>query len=285
MTDDRITSITERGASKLGAARHQSILAMISRGEILAVGELASRFGVSQETIRRDIRALEDAGMLKRIHGGAAPAGAVDLTARRPVIERLSVDREAKALAAAAALPLFEEGMNVFLGGSSTMALLADELARNGPAMSVTTNMIDIATVLSVTERFAVTLLGGVMNATTRTLTGPDMLRGLETRVFDLSVCGASAIDAKHGFLGPSEGHTAIGAALADRSRRLAFVADASKFARLDTHVMQPLNKIDFLATDRPPPEEAAASLRIAGIAVLLPQQLDEAFNDRKEQR
>ncbi|UCI31697.1 DeoR/GlpR family DNA-binding transcription regulator [Mesorhizobium sp. B4-1-4] len=271
MQDDRITSLAERGASRLGAARHKSILAMIARGEILAVGELASRFGVSQETIRRDIRALEDAGMLKRIHGGAAPAGAVDLTARKPVTERLSVDRDAKALAATAALPLFEEGMNVFLGGSSTMSLLADELARRGPAMTVTTNMIDIATTLSASGRFVVTLLGGVVNPMTHTLIGTDTIRALEKRVFDLGACGASAIDPRHGFLGPTEWHGALSATLAERCQRLAFVADASKFGRVDAHIVQPFDKVDVLATDQEPTEDMVSLLEGYGVVVLLP--------------
>src|SRR5262249_23763148 len=129
-----------RDGATLGAARQQHILAMISRGDIIAVGDLAHRFGVSQETIRRDIRTLAEAGGLRRVHGGAAPAGAVDLTARRPVAERLDVQRAAKTRAAQAALPLFADGMNVFLGGSSTMLLLGEALAQRGPALSVTTN-------------------------------------------------------------------------------------------------------------------------------------------------
>ena len=164
MPDQKHAPSRRRDGATLGAARQQRIIAMISHGDIIAVGDLALEFGVSPETIRRDIRALEEAGGLRRVHGGAAPAGAVDLTARRPVVERLGVEREAKTLAARAALPLFEDGMNVFLGGSSTMLLLAEALAQQGPALSVTTNMIDIATMLAANGRCKVTLLGGVVN-------------------------------------------------------------------------------------------------------------------------
>jgi DeoR/GlpR family transcriptional regulator of sugar metabolism len=259
-----------RDGATLGAARQQRIIAMISRGDIIAVGDLALQFGVSPETIRRDIRALEEAGGLRRVHGGAAPAGAVDLTARRPVVERLGVEREAKTLAARAALPLFEDGMNVFLGGSSTMLLLAEALAQQGPALSVTTNMIDIATMLAANGRCKVTLLGGVVNAATRTLTGANTLEALDRQVFDLAVCGASAIDPVHGVLGPSEWHAAIGAALAKRSRRLAFVADSGKFGRGDAYVVQPLVRIDTLATDRRPPPEIDEEIAAAGITLLV---------------
>lgn len=272
--DDRAPSQGREGA-KLSAARQQGILSLISRGDIIAVGDLAVRFGVSQETIRRDIRALEEAGGLRRVHGGAAPVtGAVDLTARRPVVERLGVEREAKAAAAQAALPLCKDGMNVFLGGSSTMLLLAEALAQQGVVLSATTNMIDIADVLATAGQCKVTLLGGVMKPTTRTLVGPDVLKVLEKQVFDLALCGASAIDATHGFLGPSEWHGAIGSLLAERSRSLAFVADATKFGRSDSHVVQPLNKVDALATDRPPSEDMAAALTDAGVTLMLPETI-----------
>jgi DeoR/GlpR family transcriptional regulator of sugar metabolism len=270
MPDQKHAPSRRRDGATLGAARQQRIIAMISRGDIIAVGDLALQFGVSPETIRRDIRALEEAGGLRRVHGGAAPAGSVDLTARRPVVERLDVEREAKTLAARAALPLFEDGMNVFLGGSSTMLLLAEALAQQGPALSVTTNMIDIATMLAANGRCKVTLLGGVVNAATRTLTGANTLEALDRQVFDLAVCGASAIDPVHGVLGPSEWHAAIGAALAKRSRRLAFVADSGKFGRGDAYVVQPLDRIDTLATDRRPPPEIDEEIAAAGITLLV---------------
>jgi len=264
-------SSRRRDGATLGAARQQRILDMVSRGEIIAVGDLAQRFGVSQETIRRDIRTLDEAGGLRRVHGGAAPAGAVDLTARRPVVERLDVDRAEKTLAAQAALPLFKDGMNVFLGGSSTMLLLAEALTQHTAALSVTTNMIDIATTLAATGRCKVTLLGGTLNAATRTLIGPHMLEALDRQVFDLAACGASAIDPLHGALGPSEWHAAIGAALARRARRLAFIVNAGKFGRSDAHVVLPINRIDALATDRRPPPPIDQEIAATGISLLLP--------------
>lgn len=264
-----------RDRSKLGAARQQDILALVSRGDIIAVGDLADRFGVSQETVRRDIRTLQEAGRLRRVHGGAAPAGTLDLTARRPVVERLAMDRDAKLLAAAAGLALFGDGMTVFLGGSSTMLLLADLLARQEVALSVTTNMVDIAMVLATGGRCKVTLLGGVLKPDTRTLTGPDVLRALERRVFDLAVCGTSAIDPRRGFLAPSEWHAAIGEVLAERAQRLAFVADAGKFGRIDAHVVQPFGKVSALATDRPPDGDMRDALAAAGVGVVLPEMAD----------
>lgn len=263
-----------RRAAQLSAARRQSILGLVSRGDIVAVGDLAGRLGVSLETIRRDMRALEGAGHLRRVHGGAAPVGPVgpvDLTARRPVEERLALSRDTKIAAARAALPAFETGMTVFLGGSSTMLLLAELLAGSDLALSVTTNMVDIATRLAEPGNCKVTLLGGILKPATRTLVGPDMLRALDRQLFDLAVCGASGVDPMHGFLGPSAWHAEIGAKLAERCRRLGFVVDGTKLGRSDAFVVQPLERVSFLATDVTPQAEFASAFDAAGIHVMLP--------------
>jgi DeoR/GlpR family transcriptional regulator of sugar metabolism len=274
-TEDR--ALRNRAGGALGAARQQEILSLISRGEIIAVNALAERFGVSQETVRRDVRGLEEAGLLQRVHGGAVPTGTVDLAARRPVQERLGVSREAKLAAAEAALPLFKDGMNVFLGGSSTMLLLAEALRRSNRALTVTTNMIDIATALAANGSCEVSLLGGVLKPMTHTLTGVETIRALERRVFDLAVCGASACDAVHGLLGPSAWHAEIGNTLARRARRLAYVIDVSKFGRCDAHIVRPLAEVHAIATDKEPGTAFRSACDAAGTTLLVAAPKAEA--------
>ena len=255
----------------LGAERQRTILDLINRGEIVSVGQFAERFGVSQETIRRDIRSLEEEGRLRRVHGGAAPMRTFDLTARRPVAERLAVDREAKLLAAKAAIALFEDDMNVFIGASSTMLLLGEELARSNKALTITTNMIDLATVTAASGRCAVTLLGGVVNPQARSVGGFETLKALEHRLFDLCVIGASAVSATHGVLGPTETHNVLVTTVCAQAQRAAVVVDGGKFGRRDAHILLPLDELDFLATNAPPPDDMAAALERASVAVLLP--------------
>lgn len=279
MGDNEERALRNRAGGALGAARQQDILSLISRGEIIAVNALAERFGVSQETVRRDIRALEEAGLLQRVHGGAVPTGTVDLAARRPVQERLGLGREAKLAAAQAALPLFKDGMSVFLGGSSTMLFLAEALAKRNLALTVATNMVDIATVLAGNEACEVSLLGGVLKPSTHTLTGVETIRALERRVFDLAVCGASAFDPVHGVLGPSAWHAEIGETLSRQARRLAYVIDATKFGRSDAHVVRPVSGVHAIATDKEPDPACRKACDRAGIALLIaaPEAADHA--------
>jgi DeoR/GlpR family transcriptional regulator of sugar metabolism len=267
-----------KGGPILGAERQRNILELVNRGDIVSVGEFAERFGVSQETIRRDIRSLGEAGQLRRVHGGAAPLRAFDQTARRPVVERLEVDRSAKQLAARAAMALFEDDMHVYLGASSTMLLVAEELARSEKALTITTNMIDIALVTAASRRCAVTLLGGVVNPHSHAVGGIEMLKHLEHRLFDLCVFGASAISPGHGILGPTGSHNVHVTTLFEKSDRVAFVVDNAKFGRRDAHVMLPLQAVDFVATDVPPPEPMAAALQRANVTVLLPSESESGY-------
>lgn len=266
-----------RTGSALGAERQRDILELINRGEIVSVGAFAERFGVSQETIRRDIRSLEEAGQLRRVHGGAAPMRTFDLTARRPVTERLGVDREAKLQAARAAMALFENDMNVYLGASSTMLLLAEELARSEKSLTITTNMIDIATVTAASGRCKVTLLGGEVNPSTHTVGGFEVLKSLESRLFDLCVLGVSAISPTHGILGPSMAHHVLVRTVCEHSHRVAIVTDGTKFRRRDAQVVLGFDEVDFIATNLPPPDDFAAVLDRTNVTVLLPGRESDA--------
>lgn len=256
----------------LGAERQRTILEAINRGEIIAVGEYAERFGVSQVTIRRDIRSLGDAGHLIRVHGGAAPMPVMDFTARRSIIERLNVDREAKLLAAKASMAMFEDGMTVFLGSSSTMLLVAEEIARNQKRLTITTNMIDTATVAAANGLCEVTLLGGVVDPKRHCLWGAETMQSLQHRLFDLFVFGVSAIHPAYGLLGASMDLKVFTETVRSRSNRAAVVADGAKFARRDAHVIMPLSELDFLATDAPVPDDMAQALREAKVTVVLPE-------------
>lgn len=277
MTSRNSPHLSARGGANLGAARQQTILAQINRGDVVSVSELADRFGVSLETIRRDIRVLEEAGQLRRVHGGAAPMRTVDLTAHRPVFERLDIDRDAKLLAARASMSMLEDGMSVYICTSSTMLLVGEEIARTEKRLTITTDMIGVATVTAASGLCEVTLLGGVVNPKRGGVGGYESLRSIEPRLFDLCVFGASAISPVHGVLGTSMASREIFEMVRSRSQLTAVVADGAKFGRRDSHVMLPLRDLDFLATDVPPPTQMAHALQDANVTVLLPDgvQLD----------
>lgn len=269
-----MTRTRNKDGAAIGAVRRQSILALLMRGEVIAVGDLAERFRASRETIRRDIRSLEQEGLLRRVHGGVQPLQTLDLTARRPIVERLDIDRDAKMAAAKAALHLCSDDMTVFLDGGSTLLFLAEALAESGKALNVTTHMINIATVMAESPNCTVTLIGGIVNRKNYSLGGPEVIRSLQERLFDLTIMGGSALNLDYGFLGPSRAHVDLAHVLAERSPRVAFVMDRGKLDRSDAHIMLPLARVSTLATDGDPTEEQRARLEGAGVTILTPEIL-----------
>src|SRR3954454_12091848 len=104
--------------------RQQAIAGLVAERGRLSVTAVAEQFGVTTETVRRDLALLERAGMVRRVHGGAVPAGALTLV--EPALgERHGTPREAKLKIAAAALDLLPatDGSIILDGGSSTAAL------------------------------------------------------------------------------------------------------------------------------------------------------------------
>ncbi|MGZ9722715.1 DeoR/GlpR family DNA-binding transcription regulator [Rhizobium miluonense] len=275
MSDNEKTS-RSRSGSNLSVTRQQNILALLNRGDVVAVGEIAERFGVHTETARRDIRALERDGLLRRVHGGAVATNPSSINARKPISERISVDQGAKLLAAKAALPLFENGMNVFIGSSSTMLLLAEVLASSDKSLAVTTNMVDVGTTLAASPRFTVTLTGGVLNGQLRSIGGTETLRSLKDRFFDLSVIGSSALDFEFGLFATTRAMVDLTQTLAEQSSVMAVAMHRGKFDRRDAHVALALDKVQILATDGEPTDEHQRALESAGVQILIPRPMPD---------
>ena len=172
-----------------GAELRKMIRAIILGEDEAQVVRLAAEFSVSVETIRRDLKALEDDGFVTRVHGGARAATGYVL----PHIDmRIGTDRAAKERIARLALPLIEPGMSVFFSGGSTALALA-WLLREGPRIDATTVMIDIGMVLASGVQTNVCLCGGQVSASTRACTGFEAMEMISRRSFDLAFLGASA--------------------------------------------------------------------------------------------
>lgn len=273
-----------KAGTAIGAARRQNIIGLLSTNDTIAVADLATRFQASPETIRRDVRSLEQEGLLHRVHGGVQPIRVIDLTARRPIVERLDIDRDAKKQAALAALPLFSDGMTIFMDGGSTLLFLAEAIANSGVSLSVTTHMINVATIMANSPNCSVTLIGGVVNRKNHSVGGLEVIRSLEGRLFDLAVMGSSALNFDHGFLGPSRSHVELSLVLQERSSAIACVMHRGKIGSTDAHIMLPLNLVTWLATDGQPLPEHRRQLEKNDIQILTPPKSTNDMVGRTEQ-
>ena len=247
---------------ELGGARREAILAALRRDGRVHAAELARRFGVSLDTVRRDLQELADAGALRRVHGGALPAspGAVRF------VDRRHDDVAAKSAIAAAAVALIRPGEVVALSGGTTVLELAQRLPDDLAATVITTSP-DIAVALADHPALTVDLAGGRLHPDARTVTGPEAVDALRRVRPDVCVLSACSLDARAGLtLRHREEAEVVRAMVADSGRVLSLTT-AAKLGSAGPYPIAGPERIDTLVTDAPP--EAVVALRDHGIEVV----------------
>lgn len=242
-------------------ARRAQILHDLRLTPHLRVAEMAARFAVTPETIRRDLAALEAEGRVARAHGGAsAPlAGArPDLNARG--LTRLPERARIGRLAAACVRP----GETVMIDAGSTTFELARHLAWAGTPCTIVTNALHVAMTLGRTEGVRVILCPGAYLPGEAATAGPDAVEFIARHGVARCFIGASALSAD----GVSEavpGFAAIKRAMIARAGCAHLVIDASKFGATHLDRVADLSAFASILTDAPPGPDLAQALREAG--------------------
>jgi DeoR family fructose operon transcriptional repressor len=249
--------------------RQQAIASLVAERGRLSVTAVAEQFGVTTETVRRDLALLERAGMLRRVHGGAVPTGALTLV-ETGLGERHGTRTEAKRKIAAAALDLLPatDGSVILDGGSSTAAL-ADVLPPDR-RLYVATNSVPIAARLSASPFVTLHLLGGRVRGITQTAVGDATLRSLQDLRVDVVFLGTNGISAGHGFSTPDEAEAATKRAMVQAAQRVIVLGDSSKLGREHLVRFAAVEDVDALVTDDEADPGIVAELEKMGIEVLI---------------
>ena len=249
--------------------RQQAIASLVAERGRLAVTAVAEEFGVTTETVRRDLAFLERAGMLRRVHGGAVPTGALTLV--EPGLgERHGTRIEAKRKIAAAALELLPatDG-SIILDGGTTTAALADVLPPDR-RLYVATNSVPIAARLSSSPAVTLHLLGGRVRGITQTAVGDATVRSLQDLRVDVVFLGTNGISAGHGFSTPDEAEAATKRAMVGAAQRVIVLGDSSKLGREHLVRFAAVEDVDVLVTDGEADPGIVAELEKMGIEVLV---------------
>jgi DeoR family fructose operon transcriptional repressor len=249
--------------------RQQALATLVSERGRLAVTAVAEEFGVTTETVRRDLAVLERAGMLRRVHGGAVPSGALTLV-EPGLAERHGTRSEAKRRIAAAALDLLPatDG-SVILDGGSTTAALVDVLPPDR-RLYVATNSVPIASRLSVSPAVTLHLLGGRVRGITQTAVGDATVRSLQDLRVDVVFLGTNGISAGHGFSTPDEAEAITKRAMVRAAQRVVVLGDSSKLGREHLVRFATVEDVDVLVTDDEADPRLVAELETMGIEVLV---------------
>lgn len=243
----------------LADERQLAIRALLaSEGRVLA-SDLAARFGVSEDTARRDLRSLARAGLCRRVYGGAVPLAPHAMA----IAERAEIAPQAKARLARRALSLLEPGQLVLIdSGTTTMAL-----ARALPpdlAITVATPSIGVAAILAEHPSARLIMLGGSFAPRTGACAGIETLRAVERLAPDLCFLGACGLDARAGITAFDADEADVKRAFVAVSRRLAVAATADRIGTAAPFRVAPATAIDHLIV-----EAGANAGELAAIAAL----------------
>jgi DeoR family transcriptional regulator, fructose operon transcriptional repressor len=249
--------------------RQHAIAVLVTERGRVGVTALADDFGVTTETVRRDLAVLERAGRLHRVHGGAVPVGALAL-AEPALAERIGRRAEQKSKIAHAALDLLPgTGGSIALDGGSTTAALADLLGSERRLL-VATHCVPIAARLSATAGVTVHLLGGRVRGVTQCAVGESTLGALADLRVDVAFLGTNGITADHGFTTPDQAEAAVKRAMVAAGRQVVVLADSSKLGPEHTVRFARPQDVDVLVTDDGADQRAVAELEARGIEVVL---------------
>jgi DeoR family fructose operon transcriptional repressor len=247
--------------------RLQAIVVRARDAGRVEVASLAAEFEVTQETVRRDLTALERQGLLRRVHGGAIPVERLtiepELAARDAV---LGAEKERIAKAAVAELPLTG---TVLLDAGSTTARLAEALPPTCE-LTVVTNALPIAATLALRPNLTVMLIGGRVRG--RTLASVDAwaLRSLGEITVDVAFLGTNGFSADRGFTTPDASESAIKAAMVAAARRVVVLADHTKLGNDQFARFADVTDVDVLISDTALDDRAAKAIEQRGPRVVL---------------
>ncbi len=236
-----------------------------TEGKVM-VEDLADRFNVTVQTIRRDLTELANAGKLERVHGGAIlPSGVTNIIYEER--RRLHEDaKQAIGRACAAAIP---DSASVFLDIGTTTEAVARELLDHDNLMVVTNNM-NVANILLANPSCEIVVAGGTLRRADNGLVGTLTARTIENFKFDYAILGCSAMDEDGDLLDFDIQEVVVGQTLLKRSRDVFLVADHSKFKRGAPVRIGSLRDIDHMFTDRPLPRPLSERCTAWGTQVTL---------------
>jgi len=250
------------------AVRHQHLIASLSERGSLRIAELPAELGVTAMTVWRDLKLLEEQGLIRRVRGGVLHSGGA--TGEPDYESKAGQFREVKRLIAQAAVREFvREGDVIAMEGGTTVAELVRALPES--KISIVTNSLPIALQIRLNRpALPVRVLGGWLSPVSGNTTGPEVLKDI--RKDSVSVCflSATAWDADKGPMDPNPLEIEIKRALAAASRRVVALIDSRKFGLTSASVMIHPKRLHAVVSDKMPPTAIRNMLRKAGVRIVV---------------
>lgn len=244
--------------------RQLEILKLINSNGSTRVADLAGKFNVTEETIRRDLDKLELEGKLIRSHGGAVAVS--DTIAETPHWQREQVQREEKLAIAKEAVKRVKEGDRIYLGASSTACYLARHLP--DIPLTVVTHAIQVTMALSEHLNVRVICIGGTLSRASQSFQGALAQENLKQYQIDKLFISGKAFHTDSGLSDDNEQHAMLKRDMISISAECFLIMDSSKFDKKALTLVAPIKSFSELITDNQIPEKTLQMITDQGVQV-----------------
>jgi DeoR/GlpR family transcriptional regulator of sugar metabolism len=248
----------------LTSQRKKAILdALAQDGQVLA-NELSERFGVSEDTVRRDLRELAAAGHLQRVHGGALPAS----PAVAPFARRQEMESDAKRCIARAAAGMIAPGQVVIIDGGTTSALLVEQLPRD-LAATLVTHSPSVAVALAEHPSVDVVLIGGTLYKHSIVTVGAAAVEAMSHINADVYFMGVTGVHPAAGLSTGDFEEAHIKRALAARAAETVVLASAAKLNAASAYRIGGIELAQTVIVEASTDDKLTEPLERAGLTVV----------------
>ena len=238
-------------APRFAAERQQRIAAVLRESGRVEVAALAADYGVSEDTVRRDLHALAAMGLAQKTHGGAVALNSGVL----PSVQRATVLTGAKRAIALAGTRHVTNDDTLFVdGGSTTLALVEALKAPGAPRpLTVITHALDVALALADEPRVRLVLAGGLWLPGPRIFVGETTLATLRAHRADIAFLGVCALHPRAGLTAQEPQEAALKRAMVDGAARRIVLTDATKLDAVAPNAVARLDELDLAISDAAP--------------------------------
>ncbi len=254
--------------------RQQQILVLARQTGNVVVEDLAVRFEVTPQTIRKDLNELCDGRLLARTHGGAMLSSGVENVAYEA---RRQLAASEKVVIGRHAARLIPNNCSLFINIGTTTEEVARALVHH-EGLLVITNNIHVAAILMPCPKIDVIVAGGMLRKSDGGIVGEAAVDFITQFKVDHAVIGASAIDDDGAMLDFDYREVRVAKAIMNNARNVILVSDGMKFTRSAPVRIGHLSDVDIFVTDRPPPESVSELCRHSGVQV----EIADGMNDNE---
>lgn len=254
----------ERADASAVETRRAAIVVAVRQRGFVTIEALASQFGVTVQTIRRDLNELSAEGRLERYRGGGGLPSSVENVAYADRRTTLLSEKTRIGRLAASRIP---SHCSVFLNIGTTPEAVARELVRHDD-LSIVTNNLNVAVGLAEATDFRIVVAGGTIRNRDGAVLGQLTCDTLSQFRVDVAVIGISGIDGDGALLDYDYEEVRATQTILAHARQTFLVADHTKFTRRPMVEVGRLEQIDTFFTDRAPPPEIAALMERHGVAL-----------------